>query len=111
MGLYTICGSCKNEISVKSPGITRVDLARERGDEFYVNCKNCGNNSKRHVNEVYAEPNKAVLIGGVILGVVVTAVLWVLVGAIGTFSLAIPVLIYNQQHSNAHAFNGYEIQR
>ena len=61
MQLYTHCNSCKSTIKIASKAATRPDLQMEKGDEFTVNCQNCGAMQKKHVNDIKAEPNKTVL--------------------------------------------------
>lgn len=59
MDLFTYCDSCKEAIKIKSSAPSRPELSRDKGgDEFYVNCQNCGVNKKTHVNDVFARPNK-----------------------------------------------------
>ena len=76
MNLYTVCRSCKQSNNVKSNAITRPDLQMEIGDEFSFNCTKCGNMDKVHINDVSAEPNKKIILIGLILGVVSAIVLF-----------------------------------
>jgi len=55
MKLVTRCKSCNKDIRIKSGASTRPDLQMEKGDEFNVNCQNCGKILKKHVNDVKAE--------------------------------------------------------
>ena len=101
MNLYTNCKSCKKEIKIKSSASTRPELQMEKGDEFNVNCQSCGKMEKKHVNDIKAEPNKMILLFGVIIGILATIFLWVFYGAIGTVSIIIPVLFWQQQMNSA----------
>lgn len=111
MGLYTVCSSCKENIKVKSSASTRPELQMEKGDEFTVNCKNCGKVEKIHVNDVKAEINKTIILIGLIIGVAATVGLWTFYGAIGAASLIIPVLFWQQQMKSVSSFNSYTIRR
>ena len=111
MKLYTNCKSCKGTIKISSGAETRPELQIEKGSEFKVNCTNCGKFEKKHVNDVRAEPNKAMLLIGLTLGIVTAIVLWLFYGAIGSVSLIIPYLFWQQQVKATQAFNSYMIRR
>ncbi|MBU3010308.1 hypothetical protein KO506_02735 [Polaribacter vadi] len=111
MKLYTNCKSCKKEITIKSNASTRPDLQMEKGDEFNVNCFNCGKKEKKHVNDIKAEPNKLVLLIGLLLGIFATLFLWTIYGAIGTVSIIIPLIFLQQQMSSTKGFNSYMVRR
>lgn len=110
MKLYTKCKHCKEDILVKSSSNTRPELRSEKGDSSSYKCKECNRTSERHVNEVRARVNQNVIIGGALLGIAVTGVLWFLLGAIGTISVIIPLYIYNSQLSAVQAFNSYMVR-
>ena len=111
MKLFTKCNSCKEEILIKSNASTRPDLEIERGEKFVVNCTSCGRNLEKHVNDIKAKENNFFIIGGVVLSIIVTLVLWNFFGAVGTISGAIPILIWKQQNNAVHAFNSYRVRR
>jgi len=64
------------------------------GGEFYVKCQNCRKIEKIHVNDIKAEPNIPILLTGVVVGIIVTIILWMCFGAIGTVSAIIPFLFW-----------------
>ena len=111
MNLYTNCKSCKKDIKIKSSASTRPELQMEKGDEFNVNCQNCGKMEKKHVNDIKAEPNKMILLFGIGVGILATIFLWTFYGAIGTVSIIIPVLFWQQQMNSTKGFNSYLIRR
>lgn len=111
MNLYTNCKSCKKDIKIKSNAATRPDLQMEKGSEFKVNCQNCGAIEKKHVNDIRAESSQTMLLIGAILGVLATIILWIFYGAIGTVSMLIPVLFWQQQMNATKVFNSYMIRR
>lgn len=111
MNLHTYCKSCKKDIKIKSNASTRPDLQMEKGDEFNVNCQNCGKTEKKHVNNIKAEPNNLVILIGVGIGIIATFFLWIYFGAIGSISLIIPFLFWQQQASEIKSFNSYMIRR
>lgn len=111
MKLYTNCKSCKTEITIKSNASTRPDLQMEKGDEFNVNCLNCGKLEKKHVNDIKAQPNKLILLIGLLLGIFATLFLWIIYGAIGVLSIIIPLIFLQQQMSATKGFNSYMIRR
>ncbi|WP_425077850.1 hypothetical protein [Psychroserpens sp. S379A] len=111
MNLYTRCNSCKKDIRIKSSAPTRPELQMEKGEEFQVNCQNCGKIEKKHINDIKAEPNNKIILVGIGIGVLVTIILWNYFGAIGTVSVAIPILLWQQQMSATKTFNSYMIRR
>lgn len=111
MKLYTHCKSCKKDIKIKSSASTRPDLQMEKGTEFNVNCQNCGNLEKKHVNDIKAEADHKIILIGVGVGILATIFLWIYFGAIGTVSIIIPILFWQQQASTAKSFNSYRIRR
>lgn len=111
MKLYTYCKSCKSNIKIKSDAPTRPELQMVMGDELKINCKNCGKMDKAHVNDIKAEPNRFILILGVILGVLFSILLWTYYNGIATISIIIPLLFWQQQRTAVRAFNSYMIKR
>lgn len=111
MKLVTRCKSCNKDIIIKFNAATRPDLQMQKGDEFQVNCLNCGNRETKHVNDIKAEANNVIILIGVAIGIIASAVLWVLYGALGTLGLAIPVLFWYQQMDATKGFNSYMIKR
>ncbi|WP_053978061.1 hypothetical protein [Mangrovimonas xylaniphaga] len=109
--LYTHCKSCRNEITIKSNAATRPDLQMEKGDEFVINCMHCGKMDKKHVNDVKAEPNKVILISGIILALLVAICLFIFYGLIGTLTFTLPILFWKKQESSASAFNRFLVRR
>ncbi|MCL6218924.1 hypothetical protein [Zunongwangia pacifica] len=111
MKLVTYCKCCKKDIRIKSSAATRPDLQMEKGDEFSVNCQNCGKVEKKLVNDIKAEPNNTMILIGVGIGIIATIVLWGFFGAIGTVSVIIPLLFWYQQMDATKGFNSYMIKR
>ncbi|WCO03530.1 hypothetical protein [Psychroserpens ponticola] len=111
MNLVTYCKSCKKDIKIKSNASTRPDLQMEKGDEFNVNCQNCGKLEKKHVNDIKAEVNNTIILVGIGIGLVATIFLWFFYGAIGTVSAIIPIVFWQQQMSSTKSFNSYMIRR
>jgi hypothetical protein len=66
---------------------------------------------KKHINDIKAEPNKRILLFGAIIGILATIFLWFFYGAIGTVSIIIPVLFWQQQMNGTKGFNSYLIRR
>jgi len=83
----------------------------DKGDTFNLNCIDCGSNSEIHVNEVSAKENFTIIIAGIIVSVIVTVILWQVLGAIGTITIGIPMLMWGQQAKSVSAFNGYMLRR
>jgi hypothetical protein len=111
MNLLTRCKSCKKDIKVKSSAATRADLQMEKGDEFQVNCQKCGKVEIKHINDIKAEPNKIILLAGFVIGVLVTIVLFIYYGLIGTISIIIPMIFWQQQQIATKSFNAYMVRR
>ncbi len=111
MKLYTTRNSCKKDIKVKSSSETRHDLQMEQGREFQINCLNCGNIDKKHVNDVKAHPNNTIIIISIVVGILATIGLWVFYGGIATITGLIPILVWRQQQSSVTSFNSYLVKR
>ncbi len=109
MKLFSICTSCKNSLNIKSNAVSRHDLIRDKGEFFVIQCNHCLKNQKIHVNQVRARENKIIIIGGILIGLLITIVLWNFLGAIGTISIAVPILVWRQQQESVHTFNKYII--
>ena len=111
MYLITYCNSCKAVNNIKSSTTTRPELEKEKGEEFNIQCTECLTSYKIHVNDVKATENTTILFGGIIMAIVITIFLWTFLGAIGTISIAVPILIWRSQSNSVHAFNRYLIKR
>jgi len=111
MRLNIYCSSCKTDSKIKSQATTRPELQMKKGDEFIFNCINCGKTEKKHINDVKAEIDNRLLIGGTIVGIIATIILWIYFGAIGTVSIGIPLLIWQLQMSSVKTFNAFMIKR
>lgn len=111
MNLFTKCTACKKLVHVKSYASTRPELASSKGDNFNINCTHCASDFKTHVNDVEAHTNATILIAGVVVAIIITAILWFFIGAIGTISMTIPLLVYQAQSKATNAFNIYRVKR
>ena len=109
--LVTPCKSCKKDIAIKSVAATRPDLQMQMGDEFRVNCQNCGTFDRKHVNDISAKQNNLLLLLGIAISIAVSLLLWNVYGAIGTISILIPVYFWYQQMAATRGFNSYRIRR
>jgi len=98
-------------MKIRSSALTRPDLQMEKGNEFGVTCQSCGNNEKKHVNDVRAEKNNLIILLGLGIGIIVTLFLLFNYGLIGTVGLAIPLIFWKQQMSATKSFNSYTIRR
>lgn len=95
------CGK-SNSITVKSTN--RFDLKNEIGIEINERCKHCGNYTKRHINRLHAEPNYFIIVGGVILAILFTFLLWDL-GFVSTLTGTIPIAVWMHENKKSSAFN------
>ena len=111
MKLTARCTYCKEDIIIKSSAATRPDLQMEKGEEFKVACSHCGRVNVIHVNDVSAEVDNRIILIGILLGIIVTVVLWNMFGAIGTVSMGVPVMFWYQQMNAVRGFNSYRIRR
>lgn len=62
MKVYGKCKSCGYEMGCKTDAHTRVEFAMKDGETKTLNCKNCGTNTKFHVDELYAKPSNMPII-------------------------------------------------
>ena len=111
MNKSTYCTSCKKEIKITTNASTRSDLQMEKGTEFIVNCQNCGKTEKKHVNDIRADINNTIIVTGVVVGIVLSLILFYYFGLIGTIGIAIPFILWRQQMGAKKAFNAYMVRR
>lgn len=104
MKLYYFCASCKKENSFKTSANNRYDLQKERGNEINERCSYCGTITKKRINRVHAKPNRLILLGGLIAGIIATVFLWNL-GWIASLTFSIPFLAWQQADKGARNFN------
>ncbi|MDO5980290.1 hypothetical protein [Flavivirga spongiicola] len=105
MKLSYYCSSCKKENYLKTKTTNRHDFLLEYGkNEINERCKHCGNHTKRHINRLHAEPNKLILIGGILIAILVTIMLWDL-GLVSTLTATIPIAIGFSDKARTSGFN------
>jgi hypothetical protein len=111
MKIYTICTKCNESVYLKSSAPTRPDLQMDKGTEFDLECNHCGRTEKKHVNDFRAESNKVVIVIGILLGAIITIILFSFYGAIATITFTIPIIFWQQQMKATKAFNSYLVRR
>lgn len=113
---HTLCPHCASRPRVSTFAPDRVELERERGERFQVDCPYCGETFTTHVNKVVATPNhlptKIVWAICISIWVVVFitgawANIFVLILLGGTFGL--PVAAHKAVEKSARVFNDYQI--
>lgn len=58
MRVYGKCKSCKAENHYWTSANTRVEFAMQDGEYIRLICKNCGTDTKFHVDDLYAKDSK-----------------------------------------------------
>lgn len=111
MRLQYTCSSCKKPNYYTPVVSTRADLQMKMGNEVKVNCSDCGKQDKKHLNRITAVVDNRILIGGVILGIISTILLWSILGAIATATFTLPVLFWKSEQGKTRTFNRYTIKR
>ena len=112
MRLAYTCSACKKQNYLKQKAQTRPELQMKLGkDEVQVNCDNCGKLEKKHINQITAVIDNRVVLLGLLLGIIVTLVLWNTFGAVSTLSLGIPFLFWVSESRALSSFNKYVIKR
>lgn len=109
MLVFAKCPSCKEHVIIKTNSSTRPELSQEKGDNFMVNCQNCGKNFSQHINEIRAKANYKFLLITILISLLVSVVFLFLFGLIGTLTITVPIAIAAQQDQSVHAFNSYRI--
>lgn len=104
LSYYCSSQSCKKLNYIKVKSNNRFDLKQEIGIEINERCKHCGNHTKRHINRLHSEPNNNIIIGGVVLALIITILLWDF-GFVSTISGSIPIAIWMSENKKASAFN------
>jgi len=111
MKLSTICPNCNEQTSLKSNALDRRDLIRDLGETFNLQCNSCKKNFTVHVNDVRAQTSPVIMISALVLGILFTLILLMVLGAIATVTLSIPLMIWAQQNKAVRDFNGFMIKR
>ena len=106
---YFYCPECNERNSLRSMANDRVELEKDRGETFSVNCDNCHARPTIHVNDVQAEPNKLITGGSGVLGLVCAGMFFQL-GFIAALPLALPIVVYQAQARAASGFNRYKVR-
>ncbi len=109
MKLYTHCSGCGDEITIKSSATDRRKLKLEHGDQIQVNCHHCGKKEKQHLNKIYAEINSLHLFIACAASVILSIVIWLAFGVIGTLLILIPLSLWLYQLNATRNFNKYFI--
>lgn len=72
MRIFSVCKSCKTQLSLFISEETRAEYSMNNGDFKNLNCKNCGSNSKIHINDFIAKRSYLAEILGLIIFLVGT---------------------------------------
>lgn len=67
MFIYSDCNSCQKTLSFFIQEETRAEYAIKKGDFKILNCKNCGSNSKIHLNKFKAKTSITMTIIGLLV--------------------------------------------
>jgi len=109
MKIFAKCTGCKEHVILSTKASTRPELAHEKGENIKINCTHCGKDFSRHVNEIRAKVNYTTILIGVAVGTVLTIVSIFFIGFIALATFMIPLIIWQSQEKNVHAFNKYLI--
>lgn len=112
MRLTYMCSACKKQNYLKIKAETRPDLQMKLNlEELNVNCSNCGKLEKKHLNQIIAAVDNRLILVGVLIGLVATAIFWNSYGAISTASFGIAFLFWVAENKAINGFNKYVIRR
>ncbi len=109
MKLLSKCIGCNENIKIKSFATNRPDLERDLGEKITVSCKKCHRKQTVHPNEVRAVENPFMTLFGLAMGILITVLLWGMLGAIGTISMGIPAMIFASETKAVKTFNSYRL--
>ncbi len=105
MKLSYYCSSCKKENFIKTKAQDRYGFLVEYGsNEINERCKHCGSFTKKPINRLYAEQNYQIIIGGLVIAIIFTILLWDF-GFVSTLTSTIPIGIWIDQNKKTTAFN------
>lgn len=123
MKLIVKCKNCRNKIKLKNSVNDRIELAREIGIEFKIECEECLKEEKYHVNDVKARGSKLIaliafgifIFGTGIIGYILRDYLFMTNNPYNVLSigglLMVPYVVYmiltKQERDSARRFNGY----
>lgn len=105
MKLSYYCNSCKKENYIKTKTSERYSFFQEYGSkEINERCSNCGNFTKKDINRLHAEPNNYLIIGGIVMAIIFTVLLWD-IGYISTLTAGIPFYFWINENKKTSFFN------
>ncbi|WP_350289443.1 hypothetical protein [uncultured Croceitalea sp.] len=112
MNLVHNCSSCKktNTFPEKAPDRGKLQMKLDNS-EVQVNCKNCGKLEKIHLNKITAIINYTPILIAFVISLIVTAILWLTYGAIGTITMTIPILFWMVESNATNTFNKFLVRR
>ncbi|MCK8523201.1 hypothetical protein M0D21_16600 [Aquimarina sp. D1M17] len=111
MRLEYTCSGCKKQNKYTPVTATRGELQMKVGDEVDVNCDYCGKLDKKHINRIDAVVDSRKMLVAFVISAVVTCVLFMYFGLIGTITFGIPFLMWVQENKSISSFNSYKIRR
>lgn len=126
MKLIANCNNCNKDISFTSLKKDRVELAKQKGDNIELNCKQCTHTDSYHVNKIYANESRLlslvaafIFLFGMPLAFYFIwdflfqfSQIYVIAGMIGitVFPFIIYSIIEKEQRNKVQRFNCYRIR-
>ncbi len=111
MKLYTTCSSCYKNIKLKQKATTKFEFQRNFGEEIELNCNHCGTSNTKHVNRIFAKSEWFWVLISFGISVLLSILLFFIIGGIGIVFISVPVLITFGQQKSINAFNRSMIPR
>ncbi|MEM9917809.1 MAG: hypothetical protein AAF990_06920 [Bacteroidota bacterium] len=124
MKIIVSCRVCQGQIRLKNSVNDRAELSQELGDQFDLECKECSNVKRYHVNDVRAIESKAVALmafGAFFFGTAITGYLLrdylfmpsnpynvLAVGGLLLVPSAVYMILIKQEGDNVSRFNRYK---
>ena len=124
MKLTTSCKTCADPLKIRTHADDRVELAKDKGKQFDLSCKNCQSTNEYHVDEFSAERSRvAEIIAGLILIIGTPLIIWLtldfisrltrsyaffLVAGVFLIPIAVYGIILKNDRTRVRAFNSHK---
>ena len=114
---YTTCPHCHEKTRIRTFAPDRVELEKERGERFKIDCTYCQEAIDLHVNQVRAEPNYfAANIVSVLIGLI-----WLIIFLSGAWAnmfvlllasalIGLPFAFRSAAERVTASFNDYQVR-
>lgn len=111
---HYVCSHCHHENKVSIKENDRGSFQMQNGDFLNTNCSKCLKTAKTHINDVYGKESRNMIIGGFVVGLLITVILLFIHPRVWLISLtfiSIPTLVFVLENNSTKSFNQFRIKK